>query len=288
MMLKSRTIVTVNAAWPATNETAAGATAASKTAGGSKNQMNVVSFPIASSRSAPTKKPIAVPASPRMMFCPVASAFDRSTEERAEHDPERMLDTREVGDEDCDREADRAAQAVVEPHRMPLEVSERTSLRRGQRAGEARRLVPQQPVGEAPALGRRCESDVGRDLGDREPELLGAEPRVERIDDRGRPARPGLRRPGRQRLAPRAPPARAARAATPRRPARAPREAPDRASSTSAASSRAAAAASFTRYTVESTPTPSGWAWTTIAFSHVSSSTSLTSVLAAVVSPVGR
>ncbi len=79
-MLNRNTSVSVNAAWPAAKEIAAGATPASRIATGSRNHSSVVLVPIAVSISAPTMKPITVPDRPRSAVCPVLSAFERSTE----------------------------------------------------------------------------------------------------------------------------------------------------------------------------------------------------------------
>ena len=197
--------------------------------------MIVVSFPIASSRSAPTKKPIAVPASPRRMFCPVASAFERSTESVPSTTQNAC----------CTPERSATRTAIARPIAPRTLLWSQTECR--SRWANARRCAaasgPGKPAGwrpssrssEAPALGRRCETRRSRRSG---------RPRS-RAAGRGTPGRASRRslRPARSSasahpagsvLAPRAAPSREARAATPRRPARAPRRHPDRASSTSA------------------------------------------------------
>ena len=71
--------MTVNAACPAANEIAAGATPASRTRAAAGP--TAPSCPCRSrENAAPMANPTAVPTSPRAMYCPVLSAFERSTE----------------------------------------------------------------------------------------------------------------------------------------------------------------------------------------------------------------
>ena len=72
--------MTVNAACPASNDTAAGANPATRTARGSRIQRSVVLVPISATIAPPTTTPAAVPARPRTTLWPVLSAFERSTE----------------------------------------------------------------------------------------------------------------------------------------------------------------------------------------------------------------
>ena len=65
MMLKRNTSVSVNAAWPAANEIAAGATPASRIASGSRNHSSVALVPITVSIAAPMTNPTTVPDRPR-------------------------------------------------------------------------------------------------------------------------------------------------------------------------------------------------------------------------------
>ena len=69
----------MKAAWPAANETVAGARPASRIAIGSSTQRTVVLVPISVTRIAPTMNPAAVPSSARTMFWPVFSALERRT-----------------------------------------------------------------------------------------------------------------------------------------------------------------------------------------------------------------
>ena len=57
--------------------------------------------------------------------------------QRAEHHPERVLHAGQVGDEDRDAQPGRAAHAVVQPDRMPVDVRGRALLCRRQRPGQA-------------------------------------------------------------------------------------------------------------------------------------------------------
>ena len=79
-MLKRNTSVRVNAAWPAANEIAAGVIRPAGSATGSRNHRSVVFVPIGDQQHGAEEKPTAVPSRPRSAFCPVLSAFDRSTD----------------------------------------------------------------------------------------------------------------------------------------------------------------------------------------------------------------
>ena len=144
MMLKRITSVTVKAAWPAANEIAAGAKPATRIANGSSTHSTVELVPISSIRPAPTMKPASVPSSPRRAFWPMLSAFERSTDKRREHHPERVLHLGQVGTQHRQAEGDGAAQAVVQPDRVPVDVGVGPLLRRGERAGDARRLAAEE------------------------------------------------------------------------------------------------------------------------------------------------
>jgi hypothetical protein len=80
MMLKSTKTTTVKPAWPAANEIALGAYAASRTANGSTPQSTAWCVPIAITMTAPTTIPTAVPASALRTDQPVLSALERRTE----------------------------------------------------------------------------------------------------------------------------------------------------------------------------------------------------------------
>ena len=202
--------------------------------------------------------------------------------ERTQHDPEGVLRPGQRRDQDGEAEAGTAAQAVVQPHRVALEVRSRALLRRRQRPREPRRrAAAEQPLEPAPALGRRDGLDVRADLRDDEAQLLRAKRRVERADaalQRGRlRERAALHLD--QRVAQRVQ-GLAQRAGTRRPGSRA----------ASAPRSSALAAASFTAQTgaVDGALAPLGGRDEHDRASQPISSTRRTSARVAVLSPVGR
>ena len=84
--------------------------------------------------------------------------------ERAEHDPEGVLHAGEVGDQHRKAEADGAADAVLQPQRVRLDVGAGALLGGRERARRARRLAAEQLVEPAAPLGGRGQVDVARDL----------------------------------------------------------------------------------------------------------------------------
>ncbi len=73
-------IVSVNAAWPAPNDTAAGASPASRIANGSTNHSSVWLVPISHTSVPPATSPTTVPPIARTIVWPVLRALERSTE----------------------------------------------------------------------------------------------------------------------------------------------------------------------------------------------------------------
>src|SRR5271163_4725343 len=94
-----------------------------------------------------------------------------------------MLDAGPIGDEYRQPQPDRAADAVVQPHRMPVYVRARALLGRGQGTGHALGLAPQHLLEQAAPLRRGGEFDVLPDGRDGEAELLSAEARIKRGDE---------------------------------------------------------------------------------------------------------
>ena len=80
--------------------------------------------------------------------------------ERAEHDPERVLDARQLGDEHGEAEPDGAADAVLQPQRVALDVRAGALLRGRQRAAEPRRAAAEELREPAAPLGGRGQVDV--------------------------------------------------------------------------------------------------------------------------------
>ena len=277
--------MSVNAAWPAANEIVAGARPASRTAGRSSTQSSVVLVPMSTTSTPPTTKPATVPSRPRSTFCAGAQRVGAQHRERAEHDPEGVLHAREVGDEHREAEADGAADAVLQPQRVALDVGAGALVRGGERACQPGRLAAEELIEPAAPLGgggrsRRspaiCEttklSSCARKLGS-SAEITSPLPVTPAGSFRSRCAR--ARRAARAaRRAPRAGHRRtaAARPADPRS-VRAP--GPRRSSRRTARGSAVAACRS-------------GAAWRTSVLSQRSSSTRRTTARAAVLSPVGR
>ena len=148
----------VNAACPAANEIAAGASPANRTTNGSSTHSTVVSVPIAYTIAPPTMKPATVPASARNAFWPVLSAVERSTARVPNDDPEAVLDAAQVGDEDRQAERHRAPEAVVQPRGAEAHVRAESLLRGRQRAREPGRLAAEEPVDPAATRGGRREA----------------------------------------------------------------------------------------------------------------------------------
>ena len=73
--------------------------------------------------------------------------------------------------------------AVVQPHRVPLDVRGRALLRGRQGAGQTLGLAAEQPLDPAAPLGGRGEVDVAADERDGEGQLLRPEARVERGEE---------------------------------------------------------------------------------------------------------
>ena len=172
--------VTVNAAWPAANEMAAGATPVTRMAGGRRTHSTVVFVPTASTMTAPTTMPTTVPSTARTTLWPVLSALERSTESvpRTTQNPCSALC--EVGDEHGARERGRAPEAVVQPGRVTVEVRRYALAGHGEQVGDTRRRSPEELIEPAASLGRHRALGVGGDLRDGVADLLGAEARVQR------------------------------------------------------------------------------------------------------------
>ena len=128
MMLKRITSVSVNAACPAANEIAAGATPASRTASGSRNHSSVVSVPISAQHAAPTTKPTTVPSDAAHDALAGVQRVRSQHRQRAEDHPERVLHAAQLATSTASASADGAAHAVVQPHRVAVEVRRRALL----------------------------------------------------------------------------------------------------------------------------------------------------------------
>ena len=100
--------------------------------------------------------------------------------QRAEHDPESVLHIGQCRDEDGEPECDGAPDAVVQPHRVPLDVRRGSFAGGGQCADDSGRLASEQTVQPASLLGCRCQIDVGGDLRHREAQFLRTEAGVQR------------------------------------------------------------------------------------------------------------
>ena len=116
---------------------------------------------------------------PRTMFCPVLSALERSTDSVPSTTQNACCTPVRFADEHGHAEPDRAADAVVQPDRMALDVC------RGRSCAAASGPASPPAGGRAAAppvapLGRRGQVDVARDLRDDEAQLLRAEARVQR------------------------------------------------------------------------------------------------------------
>ena len=155
MMLNRITSVSVNAAWPAANEIAAGATPAKRTASGSSTQSTVgvrADQQQRARRRRRTRRPCRAAA---QRVLPGVQGVGAQHRQRAEHDPERVLHAGQVGDEDGQAEPDRAAHAVVQPDRVRLDVCRRAFLGGRQRAGQPGGLAAEQPSTRCAARRRR-------------------------------------------------------------------------------------------------------------------------------------
>ena len=155
MMLNRISSVTVNAAWPAANEIAAGATPATRIAGGSRTQSTVVfGADQREQHGRRSTNPTTVPSSAaRRRSGPVLSAFERSTDSVPSTTQNECCTPVRFGDEDRQPQPDRAAHAVVQPHRVPLDVRRRALLRGRSVPADALGLAAEQPVQPAAPLG---------------------------------------------------------------------------------------------------------------------------------------
>ena len=224
--------VTVNAAWPAANEIAAGATPVTRMAGGRSTHSTVVFVPTASTMTAPTTMPTTVPSTARTTLWPVLSALERSTESVPRTTQNACSARTTSATSTAPASAGRAPEAVVQPGRVTVEVRCRALAGHGEQVGDARRRSPEELIEPAASLGRHRALRVGGDLRDGVADLLGAEARVQRgrrsggrrcasRTPRARRARPRAsrrRRAGRPAIAPFRPAApRSGRAPSPRR-----------------------------------------------------------------------
>ena len=144
--------------------------------------------PISATIAPPTTTPAAVPGEAAHDALAGAERVRAQHRERAEHDPERVLDARHARDEHGEAEARRPAHAVVQPDRVRLEVRDRPLLGGRDGARQAGRASPEHPPEPAAPVGGGGDLGVLGDLGRRERELLRAEAR-----DR-EPTRPRWRR----------------------------------------------------------------------------------------------
>ena len=106
--------------------------------------------------------------------------------ERAEDDPERVLDSGELREEDGQAESDGAADAVAQPHRVPSDVPARAFGRRREGTAHAFGLAAEHPLPPRPALRAGGQRDVRADRRDRVGELLRPEAGVQDRDHRVR------------------------------------------------------------------------------------------------------
>ena len=154
-MLNRITSVSVNAACPAANEIAAGANPAKRTAGGSRNQSSVVVGADQREQPGADDEPGDRAEQAADDVLAGAQGVRAQDGERAEHDPERVLDAGQIGDEDGEAQADRTAHAVVQPNRVALDVGCGPLLRGRQRAGHAGRLMAEQALAASSGARRR-------------------------------------------------------------------------------------------------------------------------------------
>ena len=131
--------VTVNAAWPAANEMAAGATPVTRIAGGRSTHSTVVFVPTASTITAPTTMPTTVPSTARSDALARAQRVRAQHRKRPEHDPEPVLRRRTTSaTSTAAASAGRAPEAVVQPGRVTIQVRRHPLARHCEQVGDAR------------------------------------------------------------------------------------------------------------------------------------------------------
>ena len=86
-------------------------------------------MPITATAAPPIAKPMTVPAKRAHHGRAGGKRVRPQHRQRAETDPERVLRIDEPGEQHRERQPDRAADAVLQPHRVPVEVPGRDSLR---------------------------------------------------------------------------------------------------------------------------------------------------------------
>ena len=195
MMLNRNTSVSVNAAWPAAKEIAAGATPANRIATGSRNHSSVALVPITSSSAAPIDEPGHRAQQSAQRRLTGAQRVRAQHRQRAQHHPEGVLHARAIGDEHRQCQADRrrarccAATPSCDPRAPSRAAGPRSTSRRCPPAG-GREPDPASCAAPPPPSGRCC----GRSR-DREAQLLRAEARVERRELAERADGPSRRLP---------------------------------------------------------------------------------------------
>ena len=163
-MLKRMSTVSVNAACAAANDIAAGASPASRTATGSTSHSSALFVPISHTRPRRRRSPPRCPASARSAVCPVLSALERSTDSAPSTTQKECWTLLRSADQHREPEPDGAAQAVLQPHRVPLEVRARALLGGRQRAREARRGRPSSRSSQVRRSAAAAATDVAGDL----------------------------------------------------------------------------------------------------------------------------
>ena len=150
--------------------------------------------PISATSAPPITNPTVVPINPRITFCPVLSAFDRSTASVPKTTQNPCCTEVRSATSTASASAERPAQAVVQPGGARLSVSERALARGRDRARESGRLTPEQPLHPGATRRGGREIDVRRDLVGDIRELLGTEARIQSRDDGGGHVAVGRRR----------------------------------------------------------------------------------------------
>ena len=155
--------VSVNAACAAANDIARGREPGEQDRDRAAASHSSTRFvPISHTRLPPTAKPDRrAQRAPAATVCPVLSALERSTDSAPSTTQKECWTLLRSADQDRQPEPDGAAQAVLEPHRMALEVRPRALLGGRQRAREPRRGPPEQPLeprsgAPPPPRHRRC------------------------------------------------------------------------------------------------------------------------------------
>ncbi len=120
----------VNAAWPAANESAVGANPA-KSDRERQQEPGGAWVLVADHLEQPGADDDSGHGAAQALHHGLAGAqgVRAQDRERPEHDPERVLDSREIGDEDGETQSDRASHAVVQPDRVALDVRRGAFLR---------------------------------------------------------------------------------------------------------------------------------------------------------------